>query len=160
MSLCKVYNGALIFRVYVGTVTSVPSITGTWLDICDSNSVSDEQLWSQNSKDSKDSKDTDIIELKNTPTVLRIYASGSHFTAMVEENANAIDEFEKYELTLATKKSMNENNKIEVDRTTSIHTGHTLIHEGHDEIETAEIHEGKYLSEGSTVVIVIVIFIR
>jgi len=28
MSLCKVYNGALIFRVYVGTVTSVPSITG------------------------------------------------------------------------------------------------------------------------------------
>ena len=47
MSLCKVYNGALIFRVYVGTVTSVPSITGTWLDICDSNSVSDEQLWPQ-----------------------------------------------------------------------------------------------------------------
>ena len=31
MSLCKVYNGALIFRVYVGTVTSVPSITGKYL---------------------------------------------------------------------------------------------------------------------------------
>ena len=129
MSLCKIMTNAtatqhndsipvLKIKVYVGTLTPVSSITGTWLDIQHTHSTSD-------SNSDSDSNSTTVY----------IYASGSHFTALVELDPAGPTNYEQYEIQVATEQSI-------VLRSTTAHTAsaaHPQIH-GNDHFESSEIH--------------------
>ena len=141
MSLCKIFGTTdLRFKVYVGTATAVPTMTGTWLNIFHENG----SLCTGGSTAAQDSTQQNME--------LRIYASGSHFTAIVKKNAFGLSQFQDYQMDLARARSVEEDQTIDVvkgveddnaTKTTSLGrlVSEPFVFTSDDHFENSEVHE-------------------